>query len=109
MIPLIVKPKVLASAYGLSSVMMNIGLAVGPVMVGALTFQSKGVDAYFYVIISLGSFCIFSILTSLLLLLFNRMYLKGILQKSSTQIEKENAMNVKLDEEELQTSSVSSK
>ena len=89
MIPLIVKPTVLASAYGLSSVVMNIGLSVGPVLVGALTFQSKDVDTYFWVVVFLGSLWILSIITSFLLLIFNRLYLNGILQKSWKQIEKE--------------------
>jgi len=53
MIPLVVNPKVLGSAYGICSSTMNIGLALGPILVGGLTFQDQGQDAYFWVTVTL--------------------------------------------------------
>eukprot|EP00345_Euplotes_harpa_P002507 CAMPEP_0168321724 /NCGR_PEP_ID=MMETSP0213-20121227/2456_1 /TAXON_ID=151035 /ORGANISM="Euplotes harpa, Strain FSP1.4" /LENGTH=35 /DNA_ID= /DNA_START= /DNA_END= /DNA_ORIENTATION= len=32
---------------------MNIGLALGPILVGGLTFQDQGQDAYFWVTVTL--------------------------------------------------------
>jgi MFS family permease len=67
MVPLVVKSQVVGSAYGLCTAIQNIGLALGPIMVGALTFAKSGDDgeplrdgtnknAYVWVNVSLGIF-----------------------------------------------------
>lgn len=55
MVILAVKPNVVGSAYGLCTAIQNIGLALGPLMVGGVTI-GNGVDRYFYVNVCLGSF-----------------------------------------------------
>jgi nitrate/nitrite transporter NarK len=64
MVPLVVKPQVVGSAYGLCTAVQNIGLALGPLMVGALTFTQKGPDAYIWVNVALGSFALVGVFSS---------------------------------------------
>jgi len=64
MVPLVVKPQVVGSAYGLCTSVQNIGLALGPLMVGGLTFSNKGPDAYIWVNVALGSFALMGVLSS---------------------------------------------
>jgi len=54
MVALVVKPQVVGSAYGMCTAIQNIGLALGPLMVGGLTFSNKGSSKYLWVNISLG-------------------------------------------------------
>ena len=75
MIPLVVKPKILGSSYGLWSSLMNLGLALGPIMVGALTFPHLNENTYFWVNVSLCTFCAIGIICSIGLLIFNRINL----------------------------------
>ena len=70
MVPLVVKPTVVGSAYGLCTALQNIGLALGPLMVGGLTFKNKGPDTYTWVNVSLGICWILGIFSSIGLLFF---------------------------------------
>ena len=90
MIPLVVKPKILGSAYGLNSSLMNLGLALGPIMVGALTFPQLQENTYIWVNISLGTFCLLGVICSICLLFFNKVSLNGLLQKPAKSLKEEN-------------------
>lgn len=95
MVPLVVEANVVGSAYGLCTAIQNIGLALGPLMVGALTFKgddpdNPDPDAYIWVNVSLGSFALLGVLSSIGLLISDKLYYKGILQKPSTSEEGEN-------------------
>ena len=81
MIPLVVSTKVLGSAYGIVQCCLNIGLAFGPILVGGLTFNDKKEDKYVWVNFSLGIFWTIGILFSIILMFYDKFYLKGILQK----------------------------
>jgi MFS family permease len=91
MVPLVVKSQVVGSAYGLCTAVQNIGLAVGPTIVGAVTNKKgesddrTGVnnDAFIVVNIVLGSFAFVGVLTSIGLLISDKVYYKGKLQKPS--------------------------
>ena len=54
MVILAVKPQVLGSAYGLCTAIQNIGLALGPLVVGGLTFSDKGSNKYTYASVALA-------------------------------------------------------
>ena len=54
MVILAVKPQVLGSAYGLCTAIQNIGLALGPLVVGGLTFSDKHRDKYTYASVALA-------------------------------------------------------
>lgn len=92
MVPLVVKPTVVGSAYGLCTAVQNIGLALGPIMVGALTFKKADDDdrtgannnAFIWVNVSLGIFALLGVVSSFGLLISDRVYYKGLLQKPST-------------------------
>ena len=83
MIPMVVEKKLLGTAYGLCSSLMNIGLSIGPIMVGALTYPHRNENAYIWVNVSLGGFWALGVLCSFGLLIFNKTRLNGILQKPS--------------------------
>ena len=86
MIPIVVSEKVLGTAYGACTATMNIGNSLGPILTGALTFKENGVDAYFWVNISMAIICSFGIICSFILMVFNKVYLKGILQVPSYNV-----------------------
>ena len=54
MVILAVKPQVLGSAYGLCTAIQNIGLALGPLVVGGLTFSNKDREKYTYASVALA-------------------------------------------------------
>ena len=81
MIPLVVSTKVLGSAYGIVQCCLNIGLAFGMILIGGLTFNEKKEDKYVWVNFSLGIFWTIGILFLIILLFYDRFYLKGTLQK----------------------------
>ena len=54
MVILAVKPQVLGSAYGLCTAIQNIGLALGPLVVGGLTFSDKKSNKYTYASVALA-------------------------------------------------------
>jgi nitrate/nitrite transporter NarK len=86
MIPIVVNEKVLGTAYGASTSIMNIGNSLGPILTGALTFKEDGVEAYFWVNVSMAIICSLGIICSFILLVFNIIYLNGILQSPSYDI-----------------------
>ena len=61
-LPLSVKPRVLGTAYGMFSMVDNIGFAVIPSVVGALTFKTMKENTYIWVNILLGGFCLLALL-----------------------------------------------
>lgn len=71
MVILVVKPSAVGSAYGLTSGGQNLGLAIGPTMVGALTYKNKGADAYYWVNVLLGSFGVLGFFLIIALLFVN--------------------------------------
>ena len=83
MVPFVVKHQVVGSAYGMLTSSLNIGWALGPFMVGALTFNSKNEDAYEWVTISLGIWSLLGALSLVGLLISDKIYFDGILQKPS--------------------------
>ena len=84
MVPLVVKSQVVGSAYGLWTSVQNIGLALGPLMVGALTFsEGKDKKDYTWVNVSLGSCCVLGIFWSIGLLFADKLQYNGLLQKPS--------------------------
>jgi len=99
MIPLVVKPQVVGSAFGLCTALQNIGLALGPIMVSLLTDTKKGEDGilrdgtnrngFIWVNVALGSFALLGLLCSFALLYSDRVYYKGLLQKPSSSSEEE--------------------
>lgn len=62
MYPLIVKPKVLATAYGISAWTMNIGMAIGPILIGTLTIRKKKENTYLWVNFFLMILCALSVI-----------------------------------------------
>lgn len=97
MVPLVVKPQVVGSAYGLCTAVQNIGLALGPIMVGALTFKNADDDdrtgannnSFIWVNVSLGIFALLGVVSSFCLLISDRAFYNGLLQKPSTGAETE--------------------
>ncbi|CAI2364172.1 unnamed protein product [Moneuplotes crassus] len=98
MVPMVVEARVLGSAYGLCTALQNIGLAIGPTIVGALTFkkstddeQTSGINnnAFNYVSIALGGFALLGVLSSIALLIADRIQLNGKLQKPDNDGENE--------------------
>ncbi len=94
MVPLVVKPQVVGSAYGLCTAVQNIGLAIAPTIVGAVTFKESDAEedtsgannnAFNYVSIVLGSFAFMGVLSSIGLLIADRVYYDGLLQKPSAK------------------------
>lgn len=91
MVPLVVKAQVVGSAYGLCTAVQNIGLALGPTIVGAVTFKNAksddrtgaNNDAFVWVNVVLGSFAFMGVITSIGLLISDKVYYKGKLQKPS--------------------------
>mmetsp|Transcript_23362 Transcript_23362/g.20753 ORF Transcript_23362/g.20753 Transcript_23362/m.20753 type:complete len:171 (+) Transcript_23362:1088-1600(+) len=90
MVPLVVKASVVGSAYGLCTAIQNIGLAIGPSIVGAVTNKKSDIpedrsganaDAFIYVNIVLGGFAFMGVLSSIALLFSDKIYTNGILQK----------------------------
>ena len=98
MIPFVVKSQLVGSAYGILTSALNIGGALGSLMVGALTFNSKGEDAYKWVWMSLGIGCVLGSLFSICLLFSDRRYFNSILQKPSNAIFWDDVENLKLDD-----------
>lgn len=102
MVPLVVKPHVVGSAYGLCTAVQNIGLALGPLLVGAITFRKvKGDDrsganndAYIWVNVALGIFAICGLLSSIGLMISDKVYYKGRLQKPSKSTREENNVDI---------------
>ena len=88
MIWIVVKPKVIGSAYGICTVFNNIGLGIAPIMVGLLTFKNEEVNMYFWANIFLCSFWVIGLLLWLILFISDKHSHNGILQKPSKNIEK---------------------
>ena len=109
MYPLIVKPKVLATAYGISAWTMNIGMAIGPILIGTLTIRKKKENTYLWVNFFLMILWALSVIWCLLMWYFDKKELKGILQKSAKQIELETTevANTKVVEDTIDTSKLS--
>jgi len=103
MVPLVVKPTVVGSAYGLCTAIQNIGLAIGPTIVGAVT-NKKVTDeadrtgannnAFIVVNVVLGGFAFLGVLSSLGLLIADRVYYKGILQKPASKKDDEDHVDI---------------
>uniref|UniRef100_A0A7S3K971 Major facilitator superfamily (MFS) profile domain-containing protein n=1 Tax=Euplotes crassus TaxID=5936 RepID=A0A7S3K971_EUPCR len=98
MVPMVVEARVLGSAYGLCTALQNIGLAIGPTIVGALTFKDSSEkedtsgannNAFNYVSIVLGGFALLGVLSSIALLIADRIQLNGKLQKPDNDGENE--------------------
>uniref|UniRef100_A0A7S3K627 Major facilitator superfamily (MFS) profile domain-containing protein n=1 Tax=Euplotes crassus TaxID=5936 RepID=A0A7S3K627_EUPCR len=98
MVPMVVEARVLGSAYGLCTALQNIGLAIGPTIVGALTFKDSSEkedtsgannNAFNYVSIVLGGFALLGVLSSITLLIVDKVKLNGKLQKPDNDDENE--------------------
>ena len=85
MIPMVVKPKILGSGYGISFAILNTGLALAPLVVGTLTIKSKGVNQYFWVSIFLVCTSALAFISSVALLLSDKFYNNSNLQKPHSQ------------------------
>ena len=109
MYPLIVKPKILATAYGISAWTMNIGMAIGPILIGALTIRKKKENTYLWVNVLLMSLWIMSVICSVLMWFYDKKDYNGILQKSAKQIEQESMTvpNTKVAEDTIDSSKLS--
>lgn len=103
MVALVVKPQVVGSAYGLATSLQNIGLALGPMVVGALTFtesdeegDTSGINnnAFNYVSLFLAAFSFLGVLSSLGLLISDRVYYGGLLQKPSSSKSNEDHVDI---------------
>lgn len=78
---LYVKPSMSGSAYGLALALQNTGLAIVPSIVGALTFENRGVEKYVIPLIFLGSFAAVSLALSLYLYAIDDLQTKSKLSK----------------------------
>ena len=72
MVILAVKPQVLGSACGLCIAILNIGLSIGPLVVGGLTFSSKGEEKYTYAIVSLAWFWFLGLCSAIFLFIIDK-------------------------------------
>ena len=81
MVPLWVKPQVVGTAYGVCNVFQNIGLALGPIMVGSLTFKHKNEDRYIWVNIALGGCWFLAFLSAIGIWFGDKFKSNGLLQK----------------------------
>ena len=89
MIPIVVKPQIIGSAYGLCSSLMNVGLSIGPIIVGVLTHPDEKENAYHNVNIVMAWLCGIGVLCSIGLLILNKIWLGGLLQKPAAQLKEE--------------------
>ena len=83
MIPIVVSEKVLGTAYGACTAVRNIGNSFCPILTGYLTFKENGVEAYFWVNISMAIISSFGIVFSFISMIFDKIYLNGILPYST--------------------------
>lgn len=81
-LPLSVKPRVLGTAYGMFSMVDNIGFAVIPSVVGALTFKTMKENTYVWVNILLGGFCLLALLLCIILYIIDKYHHNGLLQNT---------------------------
>ena len=81
MVPLWVKPQVVGTAYGVCNAFQNLGLALGPIAVGALTFKHKVGDSYIWVNVFLWAICFLSFLWGVGIWLSDKYQSNGLLQK----------------------------
>ena len=81
MVPLCVKPQVVGTAYGVCNVFQNLGLALGPIMVGALTFKHNNENRYVWVNVSLGVVWFFAFLSAVGIWIADKYQSDGLLQK----------------------------
>ena len=99
--PMLVKPHVLGTAYGLFSSCVWIGLAVGPIIVGFLTFNSKNECTYDWVNVSMAWFCMIGVIFSIFLLFLNKLWLNNLLQKPSKYIQIESQQRLQTKNSEI--------
>ena len=83
MIPIVVKSHIIGSAYGLSSSLINIGLSLGPIIIGLLTQPNQNEIAYISVNIFLACFSGIGVILSVVLYFLDKYRLNSLLQKSS--------------------------
>ena len=89
MIPIVVKHSAHGTAFGICYSFINWANVLSPIVVGDLTFYDQGVDAYFWTHISLGSFSFMGIISSIIIYVYNKLYLNNILQQPSHNQEDE--------------------
>ena len=89
MIPIVVKHSAHGTAFGICYSFINWANVLSPIVVGDLTFYDQGVDAYFWTHISLGSFSFMGIISSIIIYVYNKLYLNNILQQPSHKQEDE--------------------
>ena len=82
-LPLSVKPRVLGTAYGMFSMVDNIGFAVIPSVVGALTIKTMKQNTYVWVNILLGGFCLLGLILSIILYIIDKYNNNGVLQNTT--------------------------
>ena len=75
MIPLIVKHHAQGTAFGINSSFINLGVSLGPLVVGVLTFKSLHENTYFWVNFWLGLFSLVGAIFSVLLWIMDKIYL----------------------------------
>ena len=92
LLPLSVKPKVLGTAYGLCSSIDNLGFAIIPSVMGALTFKSMKANAHFWVHILLGIISILGLACSIWLYFHDKLYNNGELEKSCIKTQEEKSI-----------------
>ena len=72
-IPLIVKPHVHGTAFGLSASFINIGMTFGFGVIGSLIYRDQKENAFFWVNISLTGAGVLAFITAMMILIHNRL------------------------------------
>ena len=88
-ITLIVKPHIHGTAFGLSASFINIGMTFGFGVIGSLIYRDQKENSFFWVNISLTGIGVLALVTTMMILIHNRLYLDNILQKSNILEESE--------------------
>ena len=79
-IPLVAKPQVHGTAFGISASFNNLALTTGSLLISPLIIHSQKENAYLLVNIALFSSGVLALITSLYLLIYSRLYLHNALQ-----------------------------
>ena len=89
MVPLIVNYSSNGIAFGIRYSFINIASSLSPFVVGYLTNYNQGKNAYSLVHTVLGLFCLWAMGLSLVLIIYNKLYLGNILELPSITKEDE--------------------